>query len=357
MFKKPTPDPASPAKEPLWDPKAKAGGRGKHLGVKWSVFALIALVAVALVAGSFRPVHKTVNVLPPEAGVSSVSQYSAAFITDWFTWNQADRRERDARLSVYNPSLVGTTWDGKGTQKVVQALPVEQVKDADGLWRVTVRVQVSTSPAAFYAQVLAAATDDGYAVLSAPALVPAPALLAVEVPAIPVTTEQDKAVVEDITSQVNLFLSAWASADPSLNQFVLEGAYISPIGGGLNLAKVERVAVPAVEEGADPNKRTVIAKASWTWPGGGTSSTHYKISLQRSAGKWFVTSLEGGVGDPEIAPTEGVAFNPAPAPSPAATSTPAPSADPSGVPANGEPDADAGAVESEGEIVDPPFSG
>src|SRR5690606_22055218 len=161
---------------PDWPATAGKGGRAKALGVRWTLAVLALLAIVVLILRGFSPVQQTVNNTFTSSGVSTVGEYAAAFTRDWFTWDEERRDEREARLAIYNPSLAATGWDGHGTQRVIDARPFSQEEVDDTTTRVTVRVVVDTSPAAFYVDVLTAADDGAYAVQSVPTVVPAPNL-------------------------------------------------------------------------------------------------------------------------------------------------------------------------------------
>lgn len=287
---------------PDWPATAGNGGRAKALGVRWAIAALVILAAVLLILRGFAPVQQTVNNTFTTSGVSSVGEYAAAFARDWFTWDEERRDEREARLTVYNPTLAATGWDGSGTQRVLDARPFSQEELEGAATRVTVRVVVDTSPAAFYVDVLTAADDGAYAVQSVPTVVPAPNLASYSGPLEePSNAEQDPALTAEVTEVLNSFFDAWVTGE-RLGQFVRDSGRFAPLGGGMTYDRITNLIIPALSDGQDANTRTVTVHVDWIWPSGGKAPATYDVTVVREAGKWFVESIAGGVPDPSIAP-------------------------------------------------------
>lgn len=305
--KKQAPDTATAATDdgfPDWPASAGKGGRAKALGVRWTLAVLALLAIVVLILRGFSPVQQTVNNTYTTSGVSTVGEYAAAFARDWFTWDEERRDDREARLTVYNPSLAVAGWDGQGVQRVIDARPFSQEEVDDTTTRVTVRVVVDSSPGAFYVDVLTAAAPGAYGVQSVPTVVPAPNLVPLaNAPEEVTNTEQDTAVTAQITEALNNFFDAWVTGE-RLGQFVRDASSFAPLGGGMTYDRITNLVVPALEEGADPTARTVTANVDWIWPSGGKAPATYEVAIVQEAGKWFVDSISGGVPDPSIAPRD-----------------------------------------------------
>lgn len=312
--------PAAPKPEPLWNDRAGTGGRKQAIGVRWTltILAIIALLA-AIFRGFFMPVNKTIINEAPKTSVSSVGEYAAAFVTDWFTWDENDADDRQSRLMVYNAALANTGWDKRGAQNVTDARVFNSEDQPGGQHLVTVRVTVDTTPAAFYVEVLAAEVDGAFAVMSIPTLVPAPLLAEIELPPSEFIAERDPQVVEAARERAEHFFATWATGDPLLSGFIAEGVTIPPLGGGITLNRVTEFSMPAAAEGAPGGKRSVAVSLVWNWPNGqGQTPATYTVDMSLEAGKWYVSGLRAGVPTPLIIPGGGIPDAAEPTPSPSA---------------------------------------
>ena len=341
MIRKPKSTPDAPEQqetqstpEPLWSQRATGGGRGKALGVRWTVFVLLILLAMSGVfRGFFTPVNKTIINEAPTISISAVGEYAASFTREWFTWDDGKAEERRDRLIVFNPALTNPGWNGQGSQTVTEArvfsqeevaiakLSEQETKDGPSTkgqkrYLITVRVTVDTSPTPFYVQVLAAEANGAYSVLSVPTPVPSPLLVPVALPQNVESPEADPAVTGEIEAQLSLFFTAWATGDSTLSRFIKTGTIMPALGGGITLKAVDRVYIPKLPEGENAEKRSVVAYLTWAWPGGAsTAPAAYTVDLVREAGQWFVTDLRGGIADRGLAPLADLGSSTAPEPS------------------------------------------
>lgn len=308
-------------------------------GGRWVQFAVKALIVVVLAVIALNGVYRLAGKAlydPPTAAPGSnfptqqASAYAARFAWAYLSWDQAKPQDRATALQPFFPANnnLQLGWDGKGVQQVLgQPIPAG-VNAADDQHAV-VQLAVFLSPGGWTCmQVGVYSPNKGQtmAITSYTAYVACPPTAAVTVPDM---SNEDSAVETQLSPVLDSFFRAYGASSPDLQLTLATGSTINGLGGSVKLSSVDRVIVPALAAGGDPNRRVATVNVSWVTASGGVLAQSYQVTMVK-ADKWTVLSLAGGAASADIAPQQGGAVQPSPSGSGAPGA--GPSTSPSGTP-------------------------
>ncbi len=313
-----------------------AGGRWMQFAVKTLIVVVLAVIALN---GVYRLAGKALYdppTSPPGSNypTQQASAYAARFAWAYLSWDQAKPQDRATALQPFFPgnSNLQLGWDGKGVQQVLgQPIPAG-VKATDDQHAV-VQLAVFLSPGGWTCMQVGVFSPNGgqsLAITGYTAYVACPPTAAVTVPEV---TDEDTVVEAQLSPVLDSFFRAYGASSPDLQLTLATGSTITGLGGSVKLSSVDRVVVPALVAGGDPNRRVATVNVSWTTASGGILAQSYQVSMVK-ADKWTVLSLSGGAASADIAPQQGGAAQPGPAGGPSGGQSPAngPSTTPSSTP-------------------------
>jgi hypothetical protein len=262
-------------------------------GLFWiGIPAILALLI--FIAGDELGQHKVAPTPHPAAAApqqnGALEVFAARFVVAYLTTQNGQQAAWQQSLAPYVPSQVNLSnwWNGTGTNSVIEAIPVETSR-AGAITHVTVAAE--TSHGWIYLSVPVFQDANGYAVVNAPAVVPATGEASTWSPGQPPSV--DGQLSSQLTSDLSNFFTAYAQSN-----WAQLGYYLAPgttVGGLNNSVAFQSLQLSVLTGGST---RTAIAAVTWQPHGesGGTVQQSYRLQLVQQGGKWLVSSLspDGG---------------------------------------------------------------
>lgn len=313
----------------------------EHWWVRGRRIATLVTVGVLVVSGAastLNTVRTWLRADPPAAVIpSSDTGFAGAAVvaaTEYFAWDQADKRSRTAALSTVSASEKTIDgWGGAGRQRVdsVVAISVAQVDDRHAV--VTVRARVipytkgapgdpvqpsaraqpqSSAPSApsttagarvdwmalparwITAAVSVAAQGSRFVVTTTPALVGANASAA-PAPIGANVASGDSALAAETREVVRKLLSAYGSGE--LEFVRAAGTEFLGLDGAAELGELTDWKVAALSHGQQQGTRVGTATVRWRLPGESTVSCAYRVELKQGDGRWLLASITTEIGE------------------------------------------------------------
>lgn len=278
---------------------------GRRKGVIWrrriirTVIILIALLV--LLRACVRPTPDLSGMAEQDA--AGAQTFAAAYVKDWYTWDEEERQERGQRLALYNPAFdANTGWNGQGTQTVTDAAAIDTEHPEDDKYVVTVRYTTDVSDNPGYASVAIFSDNGSYSPLSQPAMVAPPNLPAPTRPADNRAQVSDSEEVNAITDRLEVFFKAWSSGDTSTVDAVTTGnGPKTTLNNGATFGELRSVTVYAPgDDPADANRRETRVVVSWEQQdGASTIESTYGVVMVDEGGRWLVDEINGGIDNPD----------------------------------------------------------
>lgn len=301
----------------------------------WAHARRVVVVAVAVlvvVAGTVSVVETVVGWLPqqrapqPPPAVTEVrlAGFAETVAVDYLSWSPQHHSARQSALARYAAAGSGADdgWNGDGRMLADTASTVDLTRgDAGVIATVRVRVTpVKAAPPGAGAAGTAPASPVGGAVASAPAVLAAagtaqpsrwltvgvPITTATGVPRVSATPGLvgsapdevagpavpsgvgDDAFAKATEPTITKLLRAYASGDLSYARAA--GTHFAGLGGAVQFQQLERWRVRPAEAG-DARHRVGDATVTWSVPGGAELTCSYRVRLEHSGGRWFLSGL------------------------------------------------------------------
>ncbi|MFY7069058.1 conjugal transfer protein [Nocardiopsis changdeensis] len=296
--------PTPPTETPARPRRSGTGGRWwiyAGRGIIWAFFLAVIVNAAmnqyrlwtadaAPVAEQAPAAAEPATAFPEDAAAAFAQGFAQAYFSQG-----ADADEAPAvTLADYVPedrlrdfAVPEMTVDG------IRTVQVNATDDHHGI--VTLAAQVGGAP--MHLDVPIYAADTGALVVSGlPALLPAPEPATLPAPAEEQAT--DEAAAEQMTPVITGFLEAWAETPDHLPRYLSPQAQVDPLPeGAFTFGGLGDLTVPPVD-GDGP--REALATVTWrpAEETDGGLTQHYRITLEQTAGNWFVVDVQGAPAPP-----------------------------------------------------------
>jgi hypothetical protein len=294
------------------DPEAAGGWRGA--GGRWLLWPLRAVLWAALLVVAFRGVTAIAfNQAPAPAGsgtgpasaaggqfpVTLAEAYAAEFGRVYLSLNPQNQGLREQALAAFVPAGVSAAhpdlgWNGAGQLNLqfeqVAGITVQDPQHA------VVTLLALVNGRLMELGVPVAASGGGVVVSGEPAWLPGPAQIS---PAPAAQGSTDPVAQSQLRNELPAFFQAYANGDSAaLNRFLIRGASLAGLGGGVTFDSISALHVP--RGGAD---RQITVTVIWQLPqppGSAAENQGMTLKLEmaygmsvvdQQSGKWYVKEI------------------------------------------------------------------